>query len=129
MSSSTQETGRAAAREARRQIDVAGAETSLHTECMRFVESTEDGAHVLLLAVLFSEKWSRPPVEEIADHDAKLAYDTAMHHMVLADRSLAQAFKLAGNTTRAAFYAHRAETGHARHFWLSDACINEMHKN
>lgn len=113
---------RRAAREARARLErEAAPPSSLYAECLRYADV--DGGHVLMRALLYSEPWSRPPVEEIVAHDAAQAWDHAMHLKTQAEYAIAHAYKVTGDRERQAFHARKAEIGYPRLFWPSDAYL------
>jgi hypothetical protein len=97
--------------------------SSLYAECVRYAERSDDGGQMLMMALLFSEQWSRPPVEEIARHDAAQAWDYAMHHKTLAEQAIAHAYGLLGEPSKRAFHAHKAVVGYPRLYWHSEAFL------
>jgi hypothetical protein len=116
---------RQAAREARAKLEREVAPpSSLYAECVQYAE--QDGGHMLMKALLFSEPWSRPPTDEIAAHDANQAWDHAMHLKTQAEYAIAHAYKLTGDRERQAFHARKAEIGYPRLFWPSEAFLGHV---
>ena len=116
------EAGRKAAREARSASPTPP--TSLFGECARFVECTEGGEQLLLSMLLYSEQWSRPPLEEIRAHDVAQAWDSAMHLRALAEEAIARAHGLNGDLGRRDAHARRAAIGFPRVYWHTEAFLD-----
>lgn len=102
--------------------------SSLGEECARFADEVDGGWKLVLLSVLYSEDWSRPPQEVIAKDQAAQLWDQAMRLKTEAEYALAHACQLTGRTDEEAFHLRRAEIGYPRVFWQTDAQLDYQAK-